>query len=109
MIFQVVKELVQNVVKHSRARSAGIAIEEEGKSVRMIVADDGAGFDAGSVGLAGSEGGFGLFSIRERVKSYGGTIAIDSEPEKGTRVTVTLPKTAGSVRPAGKANRTERK
>ncbi|MCU0530679.1 MAG: PAS domain S-box protein [Syntrophales bacterium] len=108
MIFQVVKELVQNVVKHSRARSAGIRIAEEGKSVRMIVADDGAGFDAGNVGLAGSEGGFGLFSIRERVKSYGGTIAIDSEPGKGARVTVTLPKTAGSVRSAGKTNRTER-
>jgi signal transduction histidine kinase len=109
MIFQVVKELVQNVIKHSRARSASIRIAEEGKSVQVLVADDGAGFDAGGVGPAGSEGGFGLFSIRERVTSYGGTIAIDSEPGKGARVTVEFPKTAGSIRPAGKANRTSRK
>lgn len=109
MIFQVVKELVQNVVKHSRARNADIRIAEEGKFVRVIVADDGSGFDAGDIGLAGAEGGFGLFSIRERVKSYGGTIVIDSEPGKGARVTVVLPKTAGSPRQAGRTNRTARR
>jgi len=95
MIFQVIKELVQNIVKHSGARSAGIRIAEEGKDVRVTVTDDGEGFDAAQIGPAGSEGGFGLFSIRERVKSYGGRIEIDSAPGNGSRVSVVLPKTAG--------------
>jgi PAS domain S-box-containing protein len=94
MIFQVVKELVQNVVKHSRARSASIRIAEEEEDLRVTVADDGTGFDAAQIGPAGSEGGFGLFSIRERVKSYGGRISIESRPGSGSRVSVVLPKTA---------------
>ena len=61
----------------------------------MVVADDGLGFDVGNVGAVGLDGGFGLFSIRERVKSYGGKIRIESEPGKGSEVTVMLPKKAG--------------
>jgi signal transduction histidine kinase len=105
MIFQVVKELVQNIVKHSGARNASIRLFEERDRVSVTVKDDGAGFDTGSVGLAGSEGGFGLFSIRERVKSYGGRIRIESEPGKGSEVTVVLPKTAGNDKAARKPGR----
>ena len=94
MIFQVVKELVQNIVKHSRARNASIRLVEEKDAVRAAVADDGQGFDAGKAGTVRSEGGFGLFSIRERVKSYGGRIHITSEPGRGSEVTVKLPKVA---------------
>jgi PAS domain S-box-containing protein len=97
MIFQLVKELVQNIVKHSRAGTASIRIVEQKDIVRMIVADDGQGFDAGNIGTAGLDGGFGLFSIRERVKSYGGKIKIESEPGKGSEVTVTLPKKAADI------------
>lgn len=98
MIFQVVKELVQNVVKHSRARNASIRLVEDREAVSVTVADDGAGFDAGDIGAVDAEGGFGLFSIRERAKSYGGKIEIDSRRGKGSRVTVVLPKTAGASR-----------
>jgi signal transduction histidine kinase len=94
MIFQVVKELVQNIVKHSRARNASIRLVEEKSAVCTVVADDGQGFDAGMAGTVQSEGGFGLFSIRERVKSYGGKIHIKSEPGRGSEVTVKLPKEA---------------
>ena len=95
MIFQVVKELVQNIVKHSGARKASIRIVEERDDIKVVVADDGLGFDVGSVGAVGMEGGFGLFSIRERVKSYHGKIQIESEPGKGSEVTVMLPKKSG--------------
>jgi PAS domain S-box-containing protein len=98
MIFQVVKELVQNIVKHSGARKASIHIVEERNDIHVVVADDGLGFDAGNVGAVGVDGGFGLFSIRERVKSYNGKIKIESEPGKGSEVTIMLPKrTAGVV------------
>jgi PAS domain S-box-containing protein len=97
MIFQVVKELVQNIVKHSGARKASIRIVEERDDIKVVVADDGLGFDVGSVGAVGMDGGFGLFSIRERVKSYHGKIQIESEPGKGSEVTVMLPKRAAGV------------
>ena len=70
MIFQLVKELVQNIVKHSGAGTASIRIVEERDDIKVVVADDGLGFDVGNVGAVGLDGGFGLFSIRERVKSY---------------------------------------
>jgi len=108
MIFQMVKELVQNIVKHSRARSACIRIAGEGKAVRVTVTDDGEGFDAAQIGPAGSEGGFGLFSIRERVKSCGGRIEIDSTPGNGSRVTVVLPKMPGGETGTRRPDRIER-
>ncbi len=71
-----------------------------GKGVSVTVSDDGTDFDAEWIGPAGAEGGFGLFSIRERVTSCGGKIAIESGTGKGPRVTVELPKTAGGAGPA---------
>ena len=105
MIFQVLKELVQNIVKHSGARKASIHIVEEKSDIRVVVADDGLGFDAGNVGTVGVDGGFGLFSIRERVKSYNGKIKIESEPGKGSEVTVILPKRAAGVAASRKTRR----
>jgi PAS domain S-box-containing protein len=105
MIFQLVKELVQNIVKHSGAGTASIRIVEERDDIKVVVADDGLGFDAGNIGAVGLDGGFGLFSIRERVKSYGGKIKIESEPGKGSEVTVTLPKKAADITTSRNARR----
>jgi signal transduction histidine kinase len=98
MVFQVVKELVQNVIKHSGAHGAHIRIIEASHSIRAIVADDGAGFDGNKNDAPDYVGGgFGLFSIRERVKSFNGNIQIKSRPGIGSEVTVELPKAAGSI------------
>jgi two-component system CheB/CheR fusion protein len=107
MLFQVVKELMQNVVKHSRARNASIRIVEEKDSIRVVVADNGQGFDARNLGSPGFEGGFGLFSIRERVHFFNGDIAIQSNPGAGTEVMVVLPKAAGNHKPAKEAKERE--
>jgi PAS domain S-box-containing protein len=90
-IYQVARELLQNIAKHSLARSASIRFTRENESVRAVVADDGRGFDAGDLLFPKGEGGFGLFSIRERVKSFDGSLQIETAPGKGTVVTVTLP------------------
>jgi PAS domain S-box-containing protein len=103
MLFQVVKELVQNVVKHSRARNAAIRIVDDQDSIRVLVADNGQGFDLRSLGSPGFEGGFGLFSIRERVRFFKGDMAIESNPGAGTAVTVVLPKVAADQAPAKEA------
>ena len=109
MIFQLVKELVQNIVKHSGARKASIRIVEEKDDVNVVVADDGQGFDVSNIGSVGVDGGFGLFSIRERVKSYGGKIRIESEPGKGSEVTVTLPKKAADITQSRKTGKRKEK
>ena len=54
-----------------------------------MVEDDGDGFDVGAVSAAG--GGFGLFSVRERIEMAGGQLSIDSKPGRGTRVTILMP------------------
>ena len=98
MVFQVVKELLRNVIKHSGARGAHIRIIEDRNSIRAIVADDGVGFDGNKNDAPDYiGGGFGLFSIRERVKSFNGNIQIKSRPGIGSEVTVSLPKAAGSI------------
>jgi PAS domain S-box-containing protein len=107
MLFQVVKELVQNVVKHSRARNAAIRIVDGKDAIRVVVADNGQGFDLRSLGSPGFEGGFGLFSIRERVRFFEGDVAIESNPGAGTAVTVVLPKVAADQGPATEASERE--
>jgi len=92
MLFQIARELLRNVVKHSRARSASISVEESDKDYRMAVSDNGIGFDILDKKLPHSEGGFGLFSIRERVSSFNGKMSIESDPSTGTEVTIVLPK-----------------
>ena len=97
MIYQAVRELLHNVSKHSQARNVSVRVIAEDTGVRAIVADDGRGFEVGDVGLPRREGGFGLFSIRERVKSFHGSMQIESAPGKGTAVTVVLPSALGKA------------
>jgi PAS domain S-box-containing protein len=106
MVFHIVKELLQNVIKHSGARGAIVRIIEDKNSIRTIVADDGEGFDVNDTNSPDYlEGGFGLFSIRERVKSFNGNIQIKSKPGIGSEVIVELPKTAGSITSSRKAEK----
>jgi PAS domain S-box-containing protein len=105
MIYQAVRELLHNVSKHSQARNVSVRVIAEDAGIRMIVADDGRGFEVGDVGLPKREGGFGLFSIRERVKSFHGSMQIESAPGEGTVVTVVLP---SSMRQAQKTRDEEK-
>ncbi len=97
MIYQAVRELLKNVSKHSQARNASVRVSVDESGIRAIVADDGRGFDLDDISSPGEEGGFGLFSIRERVKSFNGSMQIESAPGKGTVVTVVLPSSLGKT------------
>jgi signal transduction histidine kinase len=60
--------------------------------LNVSVKDNGTGFDITRIeAVAGTDHGFGLFSIRERLKSFGGEMAIQSVPGEGTMVTLTVP------------------
>jgi len=93
LLFQAVRELLFNVVKHARVDRAEVRLTRAGdRRVQIVVRDEGAGFDAATLQTAvvGTTG-FGLFSMRERLELVGGSMEIDSSPGKGTRVAIRAP------------------
>jgi PAS domain S-box-containing protein len=91
-LFRAVRELLVNVVKHARARSARVSAGRYDDHLRIEVADDGIGFEASETDPhAGSRGKFGLFSIKERLQHLGGRFEVVSKLGEGTRVTLVAP------------------
>jgi PAS domain S-box-containing protein len=93
ILYQLIRELLNNIVKHSQAQNAHVAIDTENGIFRVKVTDDGVGFDPETLGAPTAEGGFGLYSIRERLIAVDGTLRIESAPGAGTTVTATVPTT----------------
>jgi signal transduction histidine kinase len=91
LLFQATRELLMNVVKHSKSKEALVSISQVGSFVRVTVKDNGTGFH-GRVSFREDNSGFGLFSIRERLKHLGGHLVIESKPASGTRVTMVSPR-----------------
>ncbi len=92
LLFRNVRELLTNVVKHSRAKKVKVAIAKVDGKICVTVEDDGVGFDPGeAVATLAETGGFGLFSIRERMEQLGGELKIASEPGHGSRMTIIAP------------------
>jgi PAS domain S-box-containing protein len=92
LLFRDVRELLVNVVRHANAKKVKVSIRKVGSEIHVSVEDDGVGFDVAKVVSASAKtGGFGLFSIRERLEELGGHLEIDSEPGHGTRVTLMAP------------------
>jgi CheY-like chemotaxis protein len=94
VLFQSVRELLMNVVKHAGTGRAEVRLESVGPALHLIVRDEGPGFDCGvraATPASSGSNGFGLFSIRERMRAVGGTLQIESSPGHGTTVTLTIP------------------
>ncbi len=89
-LIRVVQEALTNVRKHAHASRACVRLEAIGGSVRLVVEDDGQGFDPSR---PVHEGGprFGLQTMRERAEAIGGSFAVEAQPGAGTRVLVTAP------------------
>lgn len=90
ILFRMTQELMTNVVKHARAAKVYVRLEEEGEAVRLIVVDDGIGFDVGGLGPPRGRSGWGLVTLRERAEALGGHIELESTPGVGTRAVVTV-------------------
>ena len=93
LLFQCVRELLFNVAKHAETARAVVDVGREGNRLRIVVTDEGRGFEPTAIdGPASSrEGGFGLFSVRERLLLQGGDMEIRSVPGEGTRAVVYVP------------------
>jgi PAS domain S-box-containing protein len=89
LLFMAMRELLVNVIKHAKAQNVSISIQRVDKKVRVIVQDDGVGFN--SLQMERQTNGFGLFSIRERLRHVGGNFALKSRCGHGTRVSLTAP------------------
>jgi signal transduction histidine kinase len=83
--------LLVNVVKHAQAQNVEVSVRREGGNLKVEVGDDGVGFQMPQIYTRREHGGFGLFSIRERLRPWGGLLEVQSEPGSGTHVILTVP------------------
>jgi len=91
-LFRAIRELCFNVVKHAHATRVTVSIQGDAELIRCDVADDGTGFDAKKHHQDGdADMGFGLFSIREQLREYGGVLTLQTSPGGGTIVALKLP------------------
>ena len=90
--FQIVRELLINVIKHAGVKEAHVYVTQRENVVVIHVEDQGKGFVPEGLNLPRSHGGgFGLFSIRERLSLLGGSLTINSSPGKGTSTQIVIP------------------
>jgi signal transduction histidine kinase len=88
LIYQITREVLHNAVKHSNAREIEVALTADQDVIRLVVRDDGVGFDPM---LVDHEAHFGLQLLAERVDAARGVLYVNSEPGSGTTVVATLP------------------
>ncbi len=103
LLFHAVRELLFNVVKHAAAGRALVRISRgNGDLLEILVADQGAGFDPAILDQFAAKdpaatGGFGLFSLRQRLALLGGRLDAESSPGTGTRMVMRIPLGAAPV------------
>ncbi len=91
-LFRITQESLTNVVKHAKAKEVEIKVELVGSSARLVVADDGTGYQSGHLLKPGEEHGWGLLIMAERAEAMGGRCWIESDPiQGGTRVIAEVP------------------
>jgi two-component system, chemotaxis family, CheB/CheR fusion protein len=91
-LFEAVRELLLNVLKHAEVLAAKIFVGLVNGEIDVRVEDQGRGFDPGSSGLSANGGtGLGLFALQQRMRILGGALTVESAPGQGTRVSLRVP------------------
>ncbi len=90
-LLRVAQEALTNVAKHASASRVGITLSYMEDVVSLDIRDDGVGFEPGQRRVPGSGGGFGLTGMRQRVRRLAGSLAIESEPGRGTAISAIVP------------------
>jgi signal transduction histidine kinase len=92
VLLRAVQEALANIRRHSGAREAAILLAYAQGTVRLVIRDDGHGFDpAGVRQSAGPTGGFGLRGMRARAEQVAGALRVKSDPETGTTIELEVP------------------
>lgn len=95
-LLRIAQGALSNATRHANATRIVVELARDDTTARLVVRDDGRGFDAASAVADSHEAdSFGLHAMRERVEQLDGTLTINSVPRQGTEVTARLPFTAG--------------
>ena len=90
-IYRIGHEAIVNAYHHSSAHFIELKIEYALRSFRLTLRDDGIGIKANTLAGEGPQGHWGLISMKERAARIGGRLAISSEPDKGTEISLIVP------------------
>ncbi len=97
LLFQTVREILFNIVKHAGVDQATLVLQQHGNHLRIIATDQGDGFDVAHA-MRVEQRSQGLWQSQRRLELIGAEMAIDSQPKQGTRITITSPIHDGSNR-----------
>ncbi|HZD73120.1 MAG TPA: sensor histidine kinase [Actinomycetota bacterium] len=90
VLYRVAQESLRNVGKHANASKVSISLAAVDAHVRLLIRDDGVGFDPAAASAKAAAGHFGLTNMRERVELVGGKLLVDSAPGQGTTIAVEM-------------------
>ena len=94
-LFQAARELMTNAAKHADASRLDVTLNASGENLQLVVQDNGKGFPRSCKDLGGTwHKGFGLFSIQQRLACLGGSLVVNSEAGKGSRIVLEVPSRA---------------
>ncbi len=82
-VYRIAQEALANVAEHAQAQNVQVVLTRDRKQLKLIVQDDGCGFDPG---ISGGANSFGLLGMRERAAMIGGSLSVESQVGKGTRI-----------------------
>ena len=87
-IYRIAQESLQNAIRHARARNIEVMLDDDGQALELTVRDDGVGFDPS---VERGKPSLGLLSMSERALLAGGSLDIESQPQRGSVVKVVVP------------------
>jgi len=101
-LFRIAQEALNNSGKYAESSQTRMRLSSVQGGVKLVVEDDGRGFEPGTLGRPSRNGGLGLYGMRERADLIGAKLRIESAPGKGTKITVT---TSPAERPVCQGSR----
>jgi len=90
-LFRIIQEALANIYKHAQATHATLSLDFDTRGARLVIEDNGRGFDVDTRPARGMEQGHGLTNIEERVRDLGATLELESAPGAGTRLEAVFP------------------
>ncbi len=90
-LYRIAQEALQNVVKHAGASRVRLVLERVPEGVRLVIEDDGRGFDPDTLTQSDSRPSYGMVGMNERAELIGARLSVSSWPERGTSIDVLVP------------------
>jgi two-component system sensor histidine kinase DegS len=90
-LFRIIQETLANIYKHAQASRATLSLDFGPTGARLVIEDNGRGFDVEARPVRAIQQGHGLANIEERVRELGATLELESAPGAGTRLEAVFP------------------